>query len=104
MTIDEIYERPLILYGGTTFRYLKSRLNNSNNSKGKSSGYRLYYFVDRATEIVTILGFYPKTGVYGRSDLTDQEEKDLIKEFENERNSDKLVYHDVIREFANIQQ
>ncbi len=53
--IDEIFSQPQILYDNGNFRYLKSRVDNSSNGKGKSYGYRLYYYVDREKAAVTLL-------------------------------------------------
>jgi mRNA-degrading endonuclease RelE of RelBE toxin-antitoxin system len=74
-SIEDIFNQPQVLYENGNFRYLKSRLDNSNNGKGKSCGYRLYYYVDREKESVTLLGFYPKVGKYGKPDISKTEEK-----------------------------
>jgi mRNA-degrading endonuclease RelE of RelBE toxin-antitoxin system len=55
--------------------FIKSRIVNSKSNKGKSAGYRIYFFVDRESSCVYLLDFYPKTGKYGKADLTKAEEK-----------------------------
>ena len=38
----------------------KIRLKNSDNSKGKSAGYRVIYFVIENDELITLLSIYSK--------------------------------------------
>lgn len=99
-SIGTIFSHPYLLYDGGNVRYIKSRLVNSNNGKGKSSGYRIYYYVDKENETVTILGFYPKTGKYGRPDISPSEEKKVIKIYREEKSAGKLVSHDVLNTFT----
>lgn len=101
-SIGDIFDQPQILFQGIGFRYLKSRLDNSNNAKGKSNGYRLYYYVDKPKETVTILGFYPKTGRFGKPDITNQEEKSMIEEYKAEYRAGLLLKHEIIERFSLI--
>lgn len=71
--------------------------------KGKSSSYRLYYYVDTKSENVYLLGFYPKTGAYGREDLSKTEEKLMIQAFADERKKGILVEHDVNDNFKVVE-
>ncbi len=90
-TCDEITARPILLTVNNSFYFIKSRLQNSTFNKGKSGGYRLYYYVCAKTECVYLIGFYPKTGKYGREDLTDTELKIAVKDFSAAKNSDTLL-------------
>lgn len=93
--IETIYNRPEVLHESTGWKYMKSRIENSNNGKGKSSGYRIYYYVDREKETIVILGFYPKTGKYGKSDISESEAKVLIKTYREELKREQLISHDL---------
>lgn len=97
---ETIYSHPYLISEGNNWRFIKSRLENSNSGKGKSNGYRLYYFVDRTTEEVILLGFYPKVGKYGQSDLTKTEIKKILNTFRTERDNRQLVVHDIVNDFV----
>ncbi len=84
------------------FRFIKSRIDSSDKNKGKSSGYRLYYYVDIDASKVYLIGFYPKVGTYGRDDLTNTEIKILLKQFEAEKQAGTLQQHDIYNEFTEI--
>ncbi len=102
-TIQEILSFPILLNNKSGFHYIKSRVHNGVTNRGKSSGYRFYYFVDDASQNIYIIGFYPKSGKYGRNDLTDTEEKIQIKLFSKERSENKLIEYDVSKDFSVIE-
>lgn len=93
--IDVIFSLPILLAPSDVCRLIKSRIENSNFTKGKSSGYRLYFYADKDKESVYLLGFYPKTGKFGKEDLTNTELKILIKQFAQEKADNKLIEHDI---------
>jgi mRNA-degrading endonuclease RelE of RelBE toxin-antitoxin system len=97
--ISTIFELPILVAPSADCRLIKSRVDNSNYNKGKSGGYRLYFYADKPNECVFLLGFYPKTGKFGKSDLIMAELKQLIKTFSDERAARKLVEHDINKEF-----
>lgn len=101
-SIEDIFNQPQVLYENGNFRYLKSRLDNSNNGKGKSCGYRLYYYVDREKESVTLLGFYPKVGKYGKPDISKAEEKKMILDYREELRTNSLVEHSIKNNFLEV--
>ncbi len=101
-SIEDIFNSPILLAPNNQFRYIKSRLNNSNLNTGKSGSYRLYYYVDVVNQNVFLLGFYPKTGKYGRGDLTDSEEKIMIKQYKAEKKAGALIEHDINHCFEEI--
>jgi mRNA-degrading endonuclease RelE of RelBE toxin-antitoxin system len=101
-TTAEIFEHPILIAPNNTIRLIKSRINNSNSKQGKSSGYRLYYYVNIEKDSVYLLGFYPKTGKYGKPDLTDTETKILLKEFNSEKESGSLIEHDLTEALKEI--
>ncbi len=99
-TIDDIFNQPRALKEHNRMRYIKSRINNSNNGRGASSGYRVYYYVDLEKELVTIVKFYPKVGKYGQINMTPTEEKEVIAEYRAERDNNLLVSHSITRNFS----
>jgi mRNA-degrading endonuclease RelE of RelBE toxin-antitoxin system len=103
-SIQEICSNPILITTNNGFSLIKSRLLNSCFSKGKSGGYRLYYFVDSNLEHVYPFGFYPKTGKYGREDLTKTELKILIKNFNEEKKKGLCKEHDINNEWAIIKK
>ncbi len=55
----------------------KVRLKNSNLQKGKSSGYRVYYFYKNSKNLIVLLYIYSKTE---QTNLSDEDLKKLITE------------------------
>lgn len=101
--IQEISSLPRLILPAPNFYYIKSRVQNSNLNKGKRGCYRLYFYVDTKSECIYLIGFYPKTGTYGREDLTRTEEKIMIEAFVNERENGTLVEHDIDSGFAEVE-
>jgi len=57
----------------------KKRMQNSSNNKGKSSGYRVYYFYKDKDGVVVLLYIYTKKEF---SNLSDEFVDELVKECE----------------------
>lgn len=66
---------------------------------GKSGGYRIYFLADRKNQRITILAFYPKTGKFGKSDLSRDEERACFELYKKEKDNDALVVHDISNKF-----
>jgi mRNA-degrading endonuclease RelE of RelBE toxin-antitoxin system len=101
-SIEVIFEQPILIAPNDNFRFIKSRIENSYSCKGKSSGYRLYYYVDLKKEHVYFIGFYPKVGKYGRDDLTNTEIKILLRLFNEEKQAGTLCEYDINNELQEI--
>lgn len=101
-SIESIFEQPILVAPGKDFNFIKSRIENSYYNKGKSAGFRLYYYVDKVQSYVYLIGFYPKTGKYGRDDLSDTELKILIKNFAQEKKDGILIEHDINNDFLEM--
>lgn len=93
--IETIFNHPILIAPSNNCRLIKSRFKNSNYNKGASGGFRLYYYVEIHSKSVYFIGFYPKTGKYGREDLTDTEIKILITKFAKEKKEGNLLEHDI---------
>lgn len=103
-TIAVIKTLPILLSTNQDFYFIKSRVDNTSFNKGKSGGYRLYFYVDEPKDSVYLIGFYPKTGKHGRDDLTDTEVKLHIRSFANEKKSNTLIEYNIDDEFAIIEK
>ena len=103
-TIQEIASLPILLTHNKSFHYIKSRILNSNINKGRRACYRLYFYVDVLGEFIYLLGYYPKTGVFGREDLAKTEEKNMIDRFNLEKKNDSLVEHDILNNLVVIEK
>lgn len=92
-----IFNTPELMNADNLFRLIKCRIRNSVKSQGKRSGYRLLFYADILLERVYLLYLYPKTGQYGKVDLTEYERGKIVDLFTKERASDSLQEHDVWR-------
>lgn len=101
-SIKDIFVLPILISASKDFHFIKSRLENSCFNKGKSGGYRLYYYVDGLQKLVYLVGFFPKTGKYGREDLTETELKILIRSFGAEKKEGILVEHSIKNHFEKL--
>lgn len=90
-SIGDIFSQPILISPNKDFNFIKSRLPNSSLNKGKSGGYRVYYYVDIRDSIVYLIGFYPKTGKYGCVDLTSADLKACIRKFIDQKNMQMLI-------------
>ena len=62
------------------YRYRKIRIENSLNSGGKSSGFRLICVISVSADAIIFLKVYPKSGRLGINDIGTNEKKRLLKE------------------------
>jgi mRNA-degrading endonuclease RelE of RelBE toxin-antitoxin system len=93
--IHTIFNHPILIAPSKDYRLIKSRIINSCYNKGKSGSYRIYYYVDIKNACIYLLSFYPKTGKYGRDSLSATELKFLIKNFNQEKQLNSLLKHDI---------
>lgn len=76
--IGDLVKKSVILYSEDNFKVFKCRISNSNNSKGKSGGYRL--LVAQINNNYILLKIYHKTGPSGQENIS---ENDLVNLIEN---------------------
>ncbi|MEO1432317.1 MAG: type II toxin-antitoxin system RelE/ParE family toxin [Cyanobacteria bacterium J06633_8] len=69
---------------GTNYTIFKLRVSNSEIQKGKSSGYRIIYYLKTSTGVV-LLTIYTKSK---KADITASEISDIITEYEQRRVED----------------
>jgi len=97
--LNDIFNIPYMISGNTEIRLIKSRIANSNMNKGKSGAYRIYFYVDLRISTIIIIGFYPKSGPHGKPDLSNEELKEHVNQFRNERDSNILTKHNIGNQF-----
>jgi len=64
---------------GTDYTIFKVRVKNSNIQKGKSSGYRMIYYLKTPSKIILVT-IYSKLE---QSDIAARQIRQILKEFEN---------------------
>lgn len=80
-TIDQIRcNRDMILIEADSI-IIKLRLPDKRMRLSKSDGYRLIYLVSKEDDVVVFLDIYPKNGPMQKLDLSENELKDLLRQF-----------------------
>lgn len=84
-SLDEIKLNGCKRLGGDPNRspFLRKRIETEN--AGKSSGYRLYFWLMIEEENVYLLFIHPKTGRRSGTNLTAEKQKELVKTFISHR-------------------
>jgi mRNA-degrading endonuclease RelE of RelBE toxin-antitoxin system len=98
--IETISCQPKLLGASGKVHFQKSRFASSNTSKGKSNGYRIYYVVDKENNTVTLIGIFPKTGVFGIDDISNSQYKEIISEYKREKSQGALCRHNIAKAFV----
>jgi len=90
-SIDEIKNIGTKRLGGQADKnpFLRKRIGSENY--GKSSGYRLYFWLFIVEENVFLLFIHPKTGRRSASNITIEKQKDLVKTFKEYRNTNRFL-------------
>jgi len=95
LSFTEIFAHSHLLQDFGHTRYIKMRIPCSTcGGKGKRGGYRAYLLADKRSESVVILAFYPKTGKFGKSDLSKEDEKHAFETYKVEKGRNELPVHD----------
>lgn len=96
LSFDEIFELSYRLHDSGISRIIKVRISNSHNQSGKSSGFRLYLIANSTENHVTFLTIYPKSNKGGKENLSPNELKEIITEFQAEKKKALLQEFDLI--------
>lgn len=90
-SIDEIKNIGTKRLGGQADKnpFLRKRIGSENY--GKSSGYRLYFWLFIVEENVFLLFIHPKTGRRSASNITIEKQKDLVKTFKEYRYTNRFL-------------
>ena len=90
-TIEEIKLNGCKRLGGDPNKspFLRKRIETENT--GKSSGYRLYFWLMIQEKNVYLLYIHPKTGRRSGTNLTAEKQKELVKTFINHRKDNLFI-------------
>jgi hypothetical protein len=89
--IDEIKKIGTKRLGGQADKnpFLRKRISSENS--GKSSGYRLYFWLFIQDKNVFLLFIHPKSGRKSASNISTEKQKDLVKTFKEHRDKDLFL-------------
>jgi len=90
-SIDVIKQSGCKRLGGDPSKspFLRKRIESSGT--GKSSGYRLYFWLMVLEENVYLLYIHPKTGRKSGSNLTTAKQKELVQTFVNSKKNSTFI-------------
>lgn len=91
LTFNEIFSKKYVLKDSGVAKILKVRVANSEQNKGKSSGFRIILIVDKNKEEVTFLNIFSKTGTEGKDNIDKEELKDCLSVFKSENKAGSLI-------------
>ena len=83
--INEIFENNYIISNSVKARIIKLRIKNSSAGKGKSSGFRLIYYVNIESNELAFLEIYSKIGKNKINNLNSSEYPLMFKEYCSEK-------------------
>ena len=90
-TIDEVRSIGTKRLGGQADKnpFLRKRVGSENS--GKSSGYRLYFWLFIKEENVFLLFIHPKTGRRSATKISNEKQKELVKTFKSSRENKEFL-------------
>lgn len=91
LTFNEIFSKKYVLKDSGVAKILKVRVANSEQNKGKSSGFRIILVVDKNKEQVTFLNIFTKTGTEGKDNIDREELKRCLSVFKSENKAGSLI-------------
>lgn len=90
-SIEEIFAKKYCLHDSGNHKVIKIRIANSEQSKGKSSGFRIIVIVDKVNATVTFIALFSKASGYKTDNLPKEELRRRIKSYKNDVLSMKLT-------------
>lgn len=90
-SIDEIKNLGTKRLGGQANEnpFLRKRIGSENT--GKSSGYRLYFWLFIQEKNVYLLFIHPKTGRRSAANISSEKQKELVKTFKKCKDNDQFL-------------
>lgn len=89
--IDEVKHNGCKRLGGDPNKspFLRKRIESEGS--GKSSGYRLYFWLLVLEENIYLMYIHPKTGRRSGTNLTEEKQKELVKTFISSRKNNSFI-------------
>jgi mRNA-degrading endonuclease RelE of RelBE toxin-antitoxin system len=91
LSFEDIFAKKYVLKDSGIEKILKVRIANSEQNKGKSSGFRIFLIADSRTSEVTFLNIFAKTGADGKDNIDKEEIKESLSRYKSEKKSNTLV-------------
>jgi hypothetical protein len=91
LSFEDIFAKKYVLKDSGIAKILKVRIANSEQNKGKSSGFRIFLIADSRTFEVTFLNIFAKTGADGKDNIDKEELKECLSIYKSEKKSNTLV-------------
>ena len=91
LSFGDIFAKKYVLKDSGIAKILKVRIANSEQNKGKSSGFRILLIADSRTSEVTFLNIFAKTGSNGKDNIEKEELKQSLSIYKSEKKLNTLV-------------
>ncbi len=91
LSFEDIFAKKYVLKDSGIAKILKVRIANSEQNKGKSSGFRILLIADSRNSEVTFLNIFAKTGSNGKDNIDKEELKECLSIYQSEKKSHTLV-------------
>lgn len=95
ITFDEAFEKNYTLSDSGIAKIIKTRVQNSSQNKGKSSGFRVIYFINKKTNEIIFLNIFSKVGKSGKENVSKSEIKEYLETYKSEHESNALLKVDL---------
>ncbi len=84
-----------VLFEQDPINLVKIRLPNSFQKLSKRDGFRLISVIDKESESFTLVYIFPKTGKYGQDNISKKDEINLLNNYLDEEEAEKLKSFDL---------
>lgn len=91
LTFEEAFKKNYTLSDSGIAKVIKTRVHNSSHNRGKSSGFRVIYFISKKTNEIVFLNIYSKIGKRSKENVTKTEIKEYLTTLKNEKASNTLL-------------
>ncbi|WP_123901197.1 hypothetical protein [Flavobacterium davisii] len=91
LSFEDIFAKKYVLKDSGIAKILKIRIANSEQNKGKSSGFRILLIADSRTSEVIFLNIFAKTGTDGKDNIGREELKECLSIYKSEKKANTLV-------------
>jgi hypothetical protein len=102
LTFNDVFSKKYVLNDSGFVKILKIRIANSEQNKGKSSGFRLILLADKLTNVIVFIDLFAKTGLGGKDNFTKEELKHCLSIYKQERKLARLFTLDSANYFKEM--